>query len=99
VNYKLTEDAKADLKRIYRRGFIEFGEARADQYYLDIIERFEQLSEHPESYPAVDHIAKSMRRSVCGRDTIYYEMVDTGILILFILGSQDIKRRLKQLRT
>ena len=98
MNYKLTEDAKADLKRIYRRGFTEFGEARADQYYLDVIERFEQLAEHPESYPAVDHIEKGMRKSVCGRDTIYYEIIDTGVLILFILGSQDIKRRLKQLR-
>jgi hypothetical protein len=32
-NYKLTEDAKDDLRRIYRYGVKEFGEAQADLYY------------------------------------------------------------------
>lgn len=31
--YRLTEDAKADLIRIYQRGLLEFGEAQADDYY------------------------------------------------------------------
>ncbi len=31
-DYKLTEDAKKDLRRIYRYGIKEFGEAQADLY-------------------------------------------------------------------
>lgn len=28
ANYRINEDAKADLQRIYRRGVLEFGEDR-----------------------------------------------------------------------
>lgn len=99
VNYKLTEDAKADLNRIYLRGFEQFGEKRADQYFRDFFERFELLAEHPKMYPAVDDVAKGLRKSVCGRDTIYYEIIETGIVIQFILGRQDVRRRVKQRKT
>ena len=33
ANYRISEDAKADLNRIYQRGVLEYGEALADQYY------------------------------------------------------------------
>jgi toxin ParE1/3/4 len=46
-------------------------------------------------YPAADDVAKGLRKSLCGRDTIYYEIVETGIVIQFILGRQDVKRRVK----
>ena len=97
ANYRLTAEAKADLNRIYRRGFEEFGENRADQYFRDFFERFALLAEQPKMYPAADDVAKGLRKSVCGRDTIYYEITESGIVIQFILGRQDIKRRLKRL--
>ena len=31
--YKLSEDAKEDLRRIYRYGVLTFGETQADRYY------------------------------------------------------------------
>ena len=31
--YRLTEDAKSDLKRIYARGFREYGEEQAGIYF------------------------------------------------------------------
>jgi toxin ParE1/3/4 len=40
---KLTEDAKEDLRRIYRYGVLTFGEARADRYYDALFERFTQI--------------------------------------------------------
>ncbi len=55
--YRLTEDAKSDLKRIYTRGLQEYGEAHADSYYNAFFDRFEQLAEQPLSYPAVDDSA------------------------------------------
>ena len=96
ANYSLSKDAGADLARIYRRGFEEFGEARADQYFKDFFDRFELLAAQPKMYPAADDVAKGLRKSLCGRDTIYYEITDTGIVVQFILGRQDVKRRLKK---
>lgn len=98
ANYRLSQEAKADLNRIYLHGFEEFGENRADQYFRDFVERFELLAQQPKMYPVADDVAKGLRKSVCGRDTIYYEIVDQQVVIQFILGRQDIKRRVKQQR-
>jgi toxin ParE1/3/4 len=55
-----------------------------------LFDRFEEIAERPNSYPAVDHIRKGYRRSVCGVDSIYYRVDDNGIVeIMAILGSQD----------
>ena len=40
-NYKLSEDAKADLIRIHQRGVREYGETQADKYYVAFFDRFE----------------------------------------------------------
>ena len=88
-NYRLSEDAKADLIRIYRRGVREYGEAQADKYYNDFFDRFEQLAEQPLLYPAVDDIRKGYRRSVCGVDSIYYRLDGETVEIMAIIGRQD----------
>jgi plasmid stabilization system protein ParE len=54
ATYRLTENAKEDLRRIYRRGLREYGQAQADQYYNALFDRFEQIAEQPFLYPAVD---------------------------------------------
>jgi toxin ParE1/3/4 len=69
ANYRVNEHAKQDLKRIYRRGVLEFGEAQADQYFNALFERFDELAEQPLQYQAVDDICKGYRRSVCGVDS------------------------------
>ncbi len=45
--YKLTPEAKADLRRIYKRGVHEYGEPQADKYYDVFYDRFEELAENP----------------------------------------------------
>lgn len=89
ASYKLNEEAKDDLKRIYRRGFEKFGEARADAYYMAFFARFDQIGENPYLYQAVDHIALGYHRSVCGADSIYYRIVDGVPEIMRVLGRQD----------
>jgi toxin ParE1/3/4 len=89
-NYRLTEDAKADLIRIYRHGLRDHGEARADAYYNAFFDRFEQLAEQPFLYPAVDGIRAGYRRSVCGVDSIYYRIHGEAVEIMAIIGQQDI---------
>ena len=88
-NYKINKNAKADLIRIHQYGVREFGEAQGDKYYLAFFDRFEQLAEEPYSYQAVDYIKKGYRRSVCGADSIYYQIKDNEVEIMRILGRQD----------
>lgn len=89
-NYRLSENAKADLTRIYRRGLREYGEAQADKYYQAFFERFEQLAEQPLLYQAVDDILPGYRRSVCGSDGIYYRIDGETVEIMAIIGQQDL---------
>lgn len=89
--YRLTQEAKADLKRIYMRGFIECGEAQADKYYNNFFEHFEQLAEQPLLYQAVDFIRPGYRRSVCGVDSVYYRVNGETVEIMSIIGHQDIE--------
>ena len=88
--YRISEDAKADLRRIYRRGVREYGEALADQYYDVFFDRFEHLAEQPYLYQAVDEIREGYRRSVCGVDSIYYRVEGDTVEIMAILGQQDV---------
>jgi len=58
-NYRLTADAKADLRRVYRYGFETHGEAAADEYYAALFDRFDQLAEQPLLYPAVNSYSRN----------------------------------------
>lgn len=88
--YRLTEDAKSDLKRIYARGLREYGEEQAGIYFNAFFDRFEQLAVQPLSYPAVDDIRVGYRRSVCGTDSIYYRVQGDTVEIMAIIGQQDL---------
>lgn len=90
ANYRISEDAKGDLQRIYRRGVLEFGKAQADQYFDAFFKRFAELAEHPSRYPAVNEIRAGYRRSICGSDNIYYRVVGGVVEIMRILGQQDV---------
>ena len=91
ATYRLTENAKEDLHRIYRRGLREYGEAQADQYYNALFDRFEQIAEQPFLYPAVDDIREGYRRSVCGVDSIYYRIEGETVEIMAIIGRLDLE--------
>ena len=90
ANYRISEDAKADLRRIYRRGVREYGEAQADQYYDAFFDRFEEIAEQPYLYQAVDDIRDGYRRSVCGADSIYYRVDGDTVEVMAIVGQQDV---------
>ena len=90
ASYRISEDAKADLRRIYRHGVREYGDVLADQYYDAFFDRFEELAEQPNLYQAVDEIRGGYRRSVCGVDSIYYRVEDDTVEIMANLGQQDI---------
>ena len=90
ANYRISEDAKADLRRIYRRGVREYGEAPADKYYAAFFNRFEEIAAQPYLYQAVDDVREGYRRSVCGTDSIYYRVDGDTVEVMAILGQQDV---------
>jgi len=47
MRYRLSEDAKMDLARIYWRGVEEFGERQAEDYYEALFQRFDDIAEAP----------------------------------------------------
>ncbi len=94
MRFKLNLEAKMDLARIYWRGVADFGVEQADRYYEALWQRFDDIAEAPYKYPAVDHIREGYRRSVCGVDSIYYQVNQGIVEIRRVLGRQDTNERL-----
>ena len=61
-------------------------------YQNGLKQRFAKLAEQPKLYPTVDHIRASYRRSVYGSHSIYYRIESQGIVIVRILGQQDLTK-------
>jgi toxin ParE1/3/4 len=89
VQYRLTESAKADIRRIYTYGFEQWGEAAADHYYNNLFDCFERIAVKPSLYPLVDEVRAGYRRCVCGVDSIYYRITDETVEIMAIIGKQE----------
>lgn len=89
AGYKLSEAAKADLIRIYHYGFEKFGESRADKYYNDLFDCFDDIAREPLMYPSDDALRAGYRRCVCGVDTIFYRISGHSVEIVRILGRQN----------
>ena len=87
--YRLSRNAKEDLRRIYVYGVEEFGEAQADEYFLGFFETFQKIASNPLAYQSAEHIRLGYRRCVYRSDTIYFRFIDSDIEITAILGGQD----------
>ena len=94
MRYRLNDEAKRDVARLYWRGVEAFGEEQAVRYFRALMERFDVIAQAPYRYPAVEHIAKGYRRSVCGVDSIYYRQNGGTVEIMRVLGRQDIDKNL-----
>ncbi len=92
--YRLSEAAKDDLIGIHQFGVREFGVAKSDEYFWQLIQRFEVLAETPLLYQEVAGIREGYRRSVCGVHSIYYRITGEDVEVMAILRSQDVTQRL-----
>lgn len=90
--YKLSPGAESDLYRIWTYGVERWGVEAADRYYEALFERFEDIAASPKKYPNVDDIRPGYRRSVCGRDSIYYQIAEATVEIMAVIGRQDLER-------
>lgn len=90
-NYRLSVEAKEDLRRIYKYGAEKYGEKQAAIYVNALFDRFEHIAKNPFLYQLVDYIYPGYRRSVCGVDSIFYLIKDNVAEIIAIVGRQDIE--------
>lgn len=56
TKYKLSNEAKEDLIRIYQYGIKRFGMNQADKYFDSFFDYFEIIAKRPLSFEAVDFI-------------------------------------------
>ena len=89
--YRLTDEAKEDLRRIYEYGYgyEEFGEEQADEYFYSFFEAFLKIAKSPLIYQSVDSIRPGYRRCPHRSDVIYYRINQSTIEIMAIIGGQD----------
>lgn len=90
AGYELTSAADQDFETIFEFGIDTFGIDQALSYQNGMKQRFAKLAEQPKLYPAVDHIRAGYRRSVYGSHSIYYRIESQGVVIVAILGQQDL---------
>ncbi len=90
-NYKLTRAADRDFEEIFDFGIDRFGLEQAESYQRGMIRQFDRLTETPLIYPAVDYIRLGYRKSVYRSHSTYYRVDDSGIVIVRILGRQDLE--------
>ena len=50
------------------------------------------IAEQPFLFTAVNEIREGYRRSICGRDSVYYQVVESEVEIMAILGAQDLSK-------
>lgn len=89
-DYRLSNDAKADLIRIHHYGAMKFGMTQADKYFDSFFEYFDIIAQRPYSFESVDYIKEGYRRCVCGVDSIYYRIEGDTVEIMTIIGRQDL---------
>jgi len=94
ASYRLNREALEDLDQLYEHGVLTFGLRQADAYFDGIVNRFQKIADQPELYPAIDHIRQGYRRSVYKSHSIYYRIDPGEIVIVRILGQQDIGKAL-----
>jgi len=89
-NYRISNEAEADLIRIHQFGIKNFGMTQADKYFNTFLKYFDLIAQSPLSFKSVDDISKDCRCCPCGSDSIYYTYLDEVVEIVAIVGRQDL---------
>ncbi len=70
--YELSFDAEMSLAKIYEYSLVNFGEARADSYYVSMHETFEMLVDQPN----LGRLFHEYRRHEHGSHVVFYQVTD-----------------------
>ncbi len=91
---KISRRAEQQLQKLYIDGFNAWGAKQADYYYDKLIIHFELICETPLIFMSVDSIRAGYRRSVCGKHSIYYRLINNTIEIMGVLKKQSPNKQL-----
>lgn len=83
---ELSKAADEDLSNIYAYTFREFGERQADAYFEALEESFTELAFNPELGRDVSFLRSEFRLFVHQRHSIYYKPLQSGIIVVRVLG-------------
>ncbi len=95
ASYELSKAADEDFEKLFEFGIDTFGFAQALNYQQGMSKQFEKVADQPERYAAVDHIRRGYRRCVYHSHSIYYRVVADRVLIVRVLGKQDVNTQFK----
>ncbi len=90
ADYRLSNEAKEDLIRIYQFGVEMFGIDQADKYFDSFFKYFDIISQQPYAFESINYVKSGYRRCACGSDSIYYRIENSTVEIMAIIGSQDL---------
>jgi len=82
ARYELSCAAASDLESIFEFGIDNFGLTQALEYTSGLKQRFGQIAERTEVYPAIEHIRPGYRRSVYKSHTIYYQVESDYVFLV-----------------
>lgn len=91
--YRLTRTADARLSGIYEYSYLNFGEAQADAYLLDLNRIFELLAETPFMGRECGELGTGLRRLIHKRHVAFYRITTEGILIVDIVGTDQLPEK------
>ena len=90
ARYRLTAEARFDLREIARFGIERFGEQQAERYALALESLFARIAANPLAFQSVNDLRSGYRRAVYQSLSIYYRVEQDGVLIVRVLGQQQI---------
>ena len=94
-NIKLSKQASIDVYEMYLYGFITFGEDQADLYSSKIKNCLQTIQQNPEIGRLETRVNPAVRRFDVERHVIFYDLIDTNILVVRIIHrSADFIRHL-----
>jgi len=84
ADYVLSNKADGDLTDIYLYSYRTFGEAKADEYFLGLSDRLQNLADNPRLGRPV-HFRPDLSCYRHGRHVIFYTIEDSDIFVVRIL--------------
>lgn len=93
--YKVSEEGKADIAKIYEYGIETFGLQQAQDYSMQLHDIFEKLAQNDSLGRDASEYKPFLKRFNFKEHSIFYMATDTHVFIVRILGQkQDLGRHL-----
>lgn len=89
--YRLTDDAEADLLDVFLYGFERFGVLQASAYKDGLARCFQLIAENPGIGRPARDVGLGVRRHEHARHVIFYEEASDGVLILAVIHERSIR--------